>query len=241
MISFDNINIFQVGVGGTGSWLVPYCIKLFKNITDAYAIKNITYYLIDDDIVEPVNIKRQNFDSEDVDRNKAITTLRKYNHVFTKMIPLKLKINIKELRRLFKNLNNENTINIIVGCTDSSECRRDIYTFMIKRRKENIIYIDSGNNLYEGQIITTFNRNIKSTNFGNWQKRVIDFLEKFKDIPPNENEVEPTCELFGNQSLQINSLAATLLYTTIHNILVLNRLPAEELLFSNYGYCTFNI
>lgn len=63
----DIDNHYVIGVGGTGSWLVPKLAKLSKKIT-----------LIDGDTLETKNLDRQLFQTSDIGKNKAVALAAKY-------------------------------------------------------------------------------------------------------------------------------------------------------------------
>ncbi len=60
----DKLNIHFIGAGGTGSYAIPYLVRLLADNEH-----KLTIY--DGDKVEPKNLKRQNFQMSDLDLNKA--------------------------------------------------------------------------------------------------------------------------------------------------------------------------
>lgn len=246
----DNIktlNIIQFGVGGTGSWLVPLIVKFLKNIKNRYGVNlNISYILIDDDIVEERNILRQNFNYDDINRNKAQIMIRRYVPIFDRMFSVRTKIkSTRDLNKLFNNdfndsftyIEKENSLTIIFGCIDNNESRILMYKFL-KRQKFPIVYIDSGNLLYNGQIVTQkFNSNnlfINDKTFKN-----INFLKYFDTT--EENEDTQSCAFFGDQSQSINNIASAILFASFQNLIINDTLPPPVVKFNNTGYCTFDI
>lgn len=76
--------VFIFGAGGTTSWFLP---KLLKIYNDAFnKVPTLRYdlqiVLIDLDQVEPKNLIRQNFISDDVNRNKAEVLSERYNDLY---------------------------------------------------------------------------------------------------------------------------------------------------------------
>lgn len=237
-----SISIIQIGVGGTGSFLIPLNIKLFNNLYNYYNI-NIKYILIDHDIVEPLNIKRQNFEEEQIGRNKALSMCLRYYHIFKYIYPLKRKIiNSKYINDIiYKNIGPtiiDSDLFIIIGCVDNNQTRRYIFKSFDSIKDKQIIYIDSGNSLYDGQVIT-LSRNLNNKDFTDYKKSNIDFLKIFK--LNDEKIVTPSCELFGDQSIQINNMAASLIYTNIQNLLVENKYPPDIIKFNSFGRSYFKI
>lgn len=247
--NFNNINVFQFGAGGTGSWLVEPLSKFLNNINLRDRNLNLNYVLVDDDIVSDENIRRQNFIHEDVGSFKSMA-LKRRCYWFPNLYPHREKL---ETKKKFQNLIynfistnhdrriSDRNLNLIIGCTDSVKFRRNIFSFLKNNFNYPAIYIDSGNNLHNGQILTTvFNIN---------DKNLIKNIERFKNpnlhkfFPKNmeNNDNGQNCAFFGDQSQSINIIAATQIFANIQRILIENLLPASKIDFNSSGYTTFNI
>jgi hypothetical protein len=263
------IVIIQVGCGGTGSWLVPLASKLLNNIKLRLPeTTEVVYKIIDDDTVEERNILRQNFSSWDIGKGKAMSLISRYCYNFKNMISItkrmKVKKDLQELIFLpgddpFINVSDmrQETLVIIIGCVDNNKSRQLINKLAKTINKEllcPIVYIDSGNLLYNGQIVTMshgFNeflikminefepekakqleRQIKS-------RKKINFNKMFAIV--KEEEVQQSCAFFGDQSQAVNSLAATMLFCNLQKILVASEIPPDVITFNSSGYSTFEV
>lgn len=228
-----NLNIFQIGVGGTGSWVVPFLIKFLINIQQRFGERlNVRYTLIDDDIVERRNILRQNFNNEDIGRTKASVMGRRYFMNGLQIVPERLDSKKKMLKLFTNNSNFDNSLNIFLGCADNNKSRRVIYNLLKKDFGHKSIYIDSGNLLHNGQIVTI------SFNFE--KNNTVNFLKMF---PKETDGTEPTqsCAFFGDQSQSINILAAAKMFANIQRILIDGDLPPTVITFNSSGFSSFNI
>ncbi len=249
--NYSNLNIFQFGCGGTGSYLVSPLVKFLNNINDRNRTLDINYYLIDDDTVEQRNIIRQNFYEDDIGRNKATVKQREYCHLFENITTINHCINTKN--KIEKFIGSDPTytrkykyryiyssgLNIIFGCTDNNKSRRIIFNYIKKNSGHDYIYIDSGNNLNNGQITTIiFNEYLKhllnSIRFEN-----INFQKMFP-LKVKE-EVNESCAFFGDQSQSINMMAANLQFINFQKIIVENKMPPNLINFNASGYSSFEI
>lgn len=258
---FRRINIFQIGVGGTGSWLVYPMCKFLNNIQNRYGRDNllINYILVDDDFVEERNTLRQNFEPWEVERSKVMSTVKKYCYAFENLIGIKYRPNTKsKFSNLFygdllEGIRPTNAMTFVFGCVDCNKTRRGLFNYFTKYEKNlAVVYFDSGNDLYHGQITTTvFNLNkrydsgyIDSNDwfwFRNEQKwKQPKFLKMFP-LKIQEGEAEETCAFFGDQSQGVNIQAANLLFLNFQNALIEFRLPPSVINFNASGYSTFQI
>ena len=250
---FSKIVIAQVGCGGTGSWLVPFVSKLANNIKLRTVSDDfINYTIFDDDIVEQRNILRQNFSSWDIGKNKAQALINKNVFEFQD-----IKANVTRVKRYIDILPDNlpavdqlPTLFIILGCCDNNKARQTMFKIsklISKKIKSSVVYIDSGNLLYNGQIIT------KAFNFpqDNQQdlfkkkrekKSKIDFKKMFPiENDENSNIPQQSCAFFGDQSQAINIIAATLMFINLQKILISLELPPEIVIFNSSGYSTFEL
>ena len=109
---------------------------------------------------------------------------------------------------------------------------------VLKFYKPPIVYIDSGNNLYNGQIVTTWFNTEKLEISGKDQEQ-IDFKKMFKKEKQQENN--EGCVFFGDQSQAINTFAATLLFCSIQRIFTEDILPPNIITFNASGYSNYKI
>lgn len=257
------IVVIQVGCGGTGSWLVPLVSKLLNNIKLRLPIEvDVIYKIVDDDTVEQRNILRQNFNEWDIGKGKALSLVSKYCYNFQNMEAIKYRMKTKNdiSRLVFYNPDYEmrtETLVFILGCVDNNKSRQLINRLAKGLNKDfhcPVVYIDSGNLLYNGQIVTLsygFNEFVIN-NLSNEDQEAATALFKqikkrkkinFNKMFPVIEEEGPTvsCAFFGDQSQSINSLAATLLFGNIQKILVSSEIPPEIITFNSSGYSTFEV
>jgi molybdopterin/thiamine biosynthesis adenylyltransferase len=254
--SIKFLNIVQIGCGGTGSWLAPHLLKFLSNINQIYNEERtnvyIEYNLIDNDIVDVRNILRQNFDYEDILEYKVnsiskrfINLLSNFNtHIirietFKEFKKILIKSQIRNLHE-FITLDEKNNLIIIFGCTDNIKTRTNIFKWC-KKIPNPIIYLDSGNELDSGQIISqTFNlEKIEYLdkplfeNYEKYKKQKDNFLKLFKE---RKDSINQSCAYFGDQSQSINNLAAAYLFTIFQNLIINNKLPQYNIFFNLNGY-----
>jgi len=148
-------SITVVGVGGTGSWLIPPLSK-FMNSNDEVNVISI----FDHDAIEYKNIIRQNFSLYDIGAMKAKCIAKRYTteNVTVRGNPVKA-YNINS----YGEFANETT-EIIIGCVDSISGRKEILNECREKAEldKNVIYIDAGNSQISGNIhIALFIRDIE--------------------------------------------------------------------------------
>lgn len=247
------INIFQIGVGGTGSWLVYPLCKFLNNIYQRFANQGllINYILVDDDIVEERNILRQNFESYDVGRSKVQSTIRKYCGVFP-LTGFRYRPTTKpKFEKLFYGsmtaaINPRYSVTFVFGCVDDNKARRGLFNYFKKHGTGYpIVYFDSGNDLYHGQIVTTafdiFDKEIEFSYFKNGRKfNQPKFLSMFP-VKVQEGETEESCAFFGDQSQGINIQAANLLFLNFQQAIIHRQLPPPVINFNSAGFSTFQL
>lgn len=226
-----NINVVQIGIGGTGSYLVPPLSKFIRSLikTGSYKIK---YTLIDGDTVEEKNIYRQNFDYDDIDYNKAEIMANKYNISDSFIISIDCIIEPKYQNILDKILS-DSEMNIIIGCVDNVKARVNIAEMLLNFLKKNNVktfYIDSGNFISNGQIYV-FDYSI------NTAKEILDKVESIFIDDENALNMDsaPSCADNGDQSIMCNFQAANILYNIITEILVDKTTTVKKITFMRYS------
>jgi hypothetical protein len=265
------IVVLQVGCGGTGSWLVPLASKLLNNIKRRLPVEvNVTYLIVDDDIVEERNILRQNFSDWDIGKGKAMALTSKYCYNFENMraITHRLKSKTDFEKLVFDPVDNHldgtnyfdvrrETLVIVLGCVDNNSSRH-LIDRLTKSFNKNflspVIYLDSGNLLYNGQIVAQsygFNEFLIDRLSNHNQDDSMALFKQvknrkkinFKKMFPLEEktEVQQSCAFFGDQSQAVNSMAANLLFCNLQKILVNSEIPPAITTFNSAGYSTFEV
>lgn len=254
---FKKIQVFQIGCGGIGSWIVIPIFKLLseytrvvnENNTSEFDVTTVDYKLFDDDIVELQNIKRQNFLKTALYGYKTTsigkflsfnntdphfrfqTTTTKINNIHT----------LNNVIRNFWSYNQDKRLNIFIGCVDNVKTR-----YIIEKLLTNIndnhnctipsIYIDGGNEVHYGQVITNlYNFEICPNIFLDQDKsKRIDLSSIFpeKDKRNNQNQ---GCAVFGAQTLGINHMVGSQILIKLQSILIDRLITPNHLHFSTSG------
>lgn len=252
---FNNIKLIQIGCGGTGSWLVPLVSKLANNIQLHIPANRcrINYTLVDFDNVENRNIIRQNFTNWDIGKNKAQSLMNRYCFEFANINVISVKITkLSDLKKLtndsFEEQDQElKNLIILFGCGDNNSVRHLLFNFSKKISKienNSVLYIDSGNLLYHGQIVTHVFNYPEDPQQNLWPKKKKKKALDFKKMFPIENDnyqSEQSCAFFGDQSQAINAMAASLIFINLQKLLIMNEIPPELISFNSSGYSTFEV
>ncbi len=275
---FKKITIFQFGVGGTGSWLIPSMVKFLRNMKLRFNNEQLTikYVMIDDDIVEQRNTLRQNFEDYDVGRKKVTALARKFMPTFNDITYYDKRPSTRgQMKKIFDDKVQgvshitPDSIVFVFGCVDDNKPRRVLFNMLEKvdiiRNGQQIpvIYFDSGNNLHNGQIVTS------TFNLGRlYQSQIDNEVDPDRDVDPEEKEynsfknenrfenpeflkmfpskVDPdeenqSCAFFGDQSQTINTLAAGLLFAHFQKAIINDLIPPPVVQFNSSGMSTFQL
>lgn len=218
------IVINQIGCGGVGSWFYPLAIK-----TCSLFVKEkpclIDYHLIDFDIVEERNCNRQNFEMCNVNTYKCDALVEKHikyiNNSRIKVISTLDSVEAFQmidkrdscrLSSLNANSSITKTTIIFIGAVDNINAREQIMNVISNtiRPTNDIFYIDGGNEKTFGQV---FSSHIKTP---------VDLVNiKSYFSPDNIAKSEQSCAFFGDQSIAINNLIASIMFSKFVEILTL--------------------
>jgi hypothetical protein len=221
---------------------------LRQNFTEWDILKPKAQALINRGCIEYEHIRAKNIRLET--KLKFTKILNEYHKETIDLEGLSNDLNTGELIESLRSLY------IILGCVDNNKSRRMIYSTLKTMTSLNIdifrsvdqakwqlkcpissIYIDSGNNIYNGQIVTTW-FNLDQFDLKNKNQKPINFLQMFK---LTEEETTQSCAFFGDQSQSINNLAASLIFCNLQNIIVNDTLPPNLIEFSGVGWAKINI
>ena len=158
------INFYQVGAGGTGSFLAPALVRLMLALESTGQPCTLT--IIDFDTVEEKNIPRQNFVAPEIAFNKAEVLASRYSLAFG--------VSIKAIANYFHGNMLDftyNSLNVIIGCVDSATGRKEIAEAMGKWSNDDYSsrfwWLDCGNfgnGMSSGQVL------LGSTNHFDWKQ-----------------------------------------------------------------------
>lgn len=208
-----------IGAGGTGGYVIPQLTRMVS-IANSETLKQVpdTITLIDKDIVETKNLKRQNFISEDLGKNKAEIMQYRYGMGFNfdiKSIPAYIETP-SMLADLMHSLSTPDSVIVLVDCTDNNKTRIlmhhaiDIFNNN-QTRNLGVYFISSGNEEMHGQVsfsaklVTTRLAKIKDDNIKNKKKSSLEDIDKlsfFESLDSSEIfDIPDICELFPNMEI----------------------------------------
>lgn len=214
-VPYSNFSILQVGCGGTGGYLVPKLARLLMTL-GKFREGERGYNLVDFDIVEEINLYRQNFVKSDLGLNKAEVLAQRYgSHFGVPIGSAKLKVeSAKDLEELFPEISD--SCRVLIGCVDNNSARK-LMQEVFENSKVPIIYIDSGNGKFTGQIVVGYKTD----------EIVLEAVGTVYPESMEEAEIEAprNCALNAlenPQNIGANDMAATLIFSVL-NILLTKR------------------
>ena len=227
------VKIVMIGAGGTGGHIAPHLYRLL------YALERpVKFIVCDGDIVEEKNLVRQNFTEADLGLNKARVVAERYSSVFgleTSYVPdfIESAEKLEELTKpdvLRVSEYSGKTVTelvILIGAVDNNRSRQLCHEVFLKA--ENLVYIDSGNGEYTGQVVCGIRRNRKT-----YYKPVgalYPDLAQPDDLFPSEVSCADA-SVSAPQTIVANLMAATAVVTMIYNILVVGSSTVQQATFS---------
>ena len=229
-----------LGAGGTGAHIAPHLYRLL------YALERpVKFIICDGDKVEPKNLVRQNFTEADLGENKARVIAERYSDVFgleTSYIPRFIEDagQLEELLRpeVFRHYvygSEPNTgrwvtnseLVILIGAVDNNKSRKLCHEVFLRAR--DLVYIDSGNGEYTGQIVCGIRRAGKTV------YKPVGMLYPEVSTPEDLFPTEVSCaeaSVSAPQTIVANLMAATAVVTMIYNILVIGCNTVQQTTFS---------
>lgn len=233
------VKVVMLGAGGTGAHIAPHLYRLL------YALERpVKFIICDGDKVEPKNLVRQNFTQADLGENKARVIAERYSDVFgleTSYIPrfienagqLEELLRPKVFREFYRNTQtggkwvSESELVILIGAVDNNKSRKLCHEVFLRAR--DLIYIDSGNGEYTGQIVCGIRRAGKTI------YKPVGMLYPEVNSPEDLFPTEVSCaeaSVSAPQTIVANLMAATAVVTMIYNILVMGRNTVQQTTFS---------
>lgn len=215
--------IYVVGCGGTGAYIVSHLTRLISTIENK---PNLT--LVDNDLVELKNLKRQHFISNDIGKNKALALAERYSNAFG------IEINViqneikdgKQLQDAGRNV-------LLIGCVDNNASRKVFYDWFIKKAYNTKFWIDCGNEERSGQVICGVNNsrnltyNLPRLGSETWDG-IVDLpccAEVYPEILNSDSQFNSdlSCAdraISAPQNMQTNVTAATIALNYIQKIIL---------------------
>ncbi len=226
------VKIIMLGAGGTGSYIAMHLYRL------AHCLERpVRIIIADGDSVEEKNLVRQHFTRADLGKNKAQILAERYATAFgmkAEYIPdfIEDREHLQKLitpdcvrmPRLYIGLPE---MVILIGAVDNNKSRRLCNEVFYSEK--DIIYIDSGNGEFSGQIVCGIRRNGK-TMYKPVGQIYPDVLEDTDKFPSELSCAEASVS--APQTIAANMTAATIVVTMLYNILALGDIRVKMAPFS---------
>ncbi len=224
------VQILIIGAGGTGGYVIPQLYRI------AYASKRKCRVIIaDGDIVEEKNLIRQNFSSNDIGENKAAVLAERYAEVFgieTEYIPDFIESE-KQLYDLLYIPHNRygsepQPISILIGAVDNNRSR--IMCNNVFNKLDDIVYIDSGNGDFTGQVVcgAKMGGRVVSKPVAGVYPDILSDVEKFPSkLSCAERNVS------APQTIAANIFASTAITSMLYYLLIEGNLRNTRIAFSS--------
>ena len=215
------VKIVMLGAGGTGGHIAPHLYRLL------YALERpVRFIICDGDIVEEKNLVRQNFTPADLGENKAKVLAERYSSVFgmeTEYVPEFIESGERLLSMLrartfptgpYWHSPTVKELVILIGAVDNNKSRKLCHEVFYKL--DDLIYIDSGNGKYTGQVVCGVRRNGRTIrkSIGGVHPEML----KDTDLFPSEISCAEAAQE-DPQSIVANVTAATAVLIMVYNIL----------------------
>ena len=227
------VKIIVIGAGGTGGYVIPHLYRLAYS-----AYRNIRIIICDGDVVEKKNLIRQNFIAQDIGQNKAKVIAERYSAAFgieCEYIPdfIESEEKMRELTTpdFFARPHSgvpEGQKVILLGCVDNNKSRQLCHK-MFKEQKD-LIYIDSGNEEYIGQIVCGIKQNGRTIqkSIGTLYPDVLKEEDKFpSELSCAERAVS------APQTVTANIMASTAMLCFVYDLLMSGELNTKYVTFSS--------
>lgn len=214
------VKIVMLGAGGTGGYVAPYVFRLLHILN-----RPARFVICDGDIVEPKNLDRQNFAPADLGENKARVLAERYAavlgmeteyvpHFIEKLSDLMELLDPKDWQVSPHSYRKIKEMVILLGCVDNNKTRKLCHQAFLQ--SENLIYIDSGNGTFNGQVVCGVRRNGRTArrSIGGIHPELLKGTDKF----PSELSCTEAAQE-DPQSIVANVTAATAVLIMVYNIL----------------------
>ncbi len=228
------VKIIQLGAGGTGGHIAPHLYRLLYSLD-----RPVRYIICDGDVVEEKNLVRQNFTPADLGENKARVLAERYSTVFgleTEYVPsfIETEERLKELLtprvwHIGSYYSNKQIVEMVIllGAVDNNRSRQLCHRVFYQAKE--LIYIDSGNGEYTGQVVCGVRRSGK-TYYPPIGAVYPDVLEETDKFPTELSCAEASVS--APQSIAANITAATAVVDMVYNILAVGDSTVRKTTFS---------
>ena len=224
------VSVLVIGAGGTGGYIIPHLYRI------AYATKRKYRIVIaDGDIVEKKNLIRQNFSNYDIGSNKAEAMAERYSDVFgieTEYVPEYIEDEDMLCDLLMPKLTSQEMtkkpLYIIIGAVDNNRSR--VMCHNVFNKLNDVIYIDSGNGEYTGQVVCGIKEDGKviSLPVAEIYPDILVDTEKFpSELSCAERSVS------APQSIAANLFASMAVSAMLYYLLAIGELETTRIAFSS--------
>lgn len=214
------VKVVMLGAGGTGGYVAPYLFRLLHMLD-----RPARFIICDGDLVEAKNLDRQNFVEADLGENKARVLSERYSAVLgmeTEYVPNFIET-LPELMTLIEPGEWETDgyprrkvreMVLLLGCVDNNRTRQLCHEAF--KKSLDLIYIDSGNGSYTGQVVCGVRKNGRTVRrpIGGVHPEMLKVIDRF----PSELSCAEAAQA-DPQSIVANVTAATAVLTMVYNIL----------------------
>jgi len=227
------VKIIMLGAGGTGGHIAPHLYRLLHTLD-----RPVKVVIADGDIVEEKNLVRQNFISADLGKNKAQVLAERYATAFgmeIKYIPDFIECGDMLSEHIRPDIYSSSPYSyqrqeglvVLIGAVDNNRSRQLCH--QVFKQADNLIYIDSGNGEYTGQVVCGIKRSGRTyyKPIGDIYPDILSDTDKF---PTQLSCAEAAVS--APQSIVANIMAATAVISYIYNILVLGNIDVRSVTFS---------
>ncbi len=181
-----------VGVGGTGSLVARDLPKIIMDSGSKMVV-------IDGDVVEEKNMKRQAYQSHDIGDNKAIALSRKINTFYGDICEaIDGYVTKNEIVELLKS-KYKGCPPVLIGCVDNDNTR--VLLEQTFQQLPECVYIDSANSEYDGNVYVALKYHTGKTE-GKLRSQTYQLKD---DVHPTEKNCEEQAAA-GNMQYMITNL-----------------------------------
>ena len=230
------VKIVMLGAGGTGGHIAPHLSRLLYSLD-----RPVRFILCDGDVVEEKNLVRQNFTPADLGENKARVLAERYSAVFgleTEYLPSfvedegQLRTLLTPEYHLMRQAGHAYGVRvpeqaILIGAVDNNKSRQLCHRVFYQAKE--LIYIDSGNGEFTGQVVCGIRRGGK-TYYPPIGMVYPDVLVETDKFPTELSCAEASVS--APQSMAANITAATAVVDMIYNILATGSSTVRKVTFS---------
>lgn len=226
-----HIRIMVVGCGGTGGYLIPNLARLIASQTE----RTLELTLLDGDVVERKNLKRQNFIAADLGKPKAQVLAERYSAALGITIGYKNSyLKDPSILEELSDPSHRMGTTIVMGCVDNHRTRQIIAQWF--RKHPGRFWIDAGNEEMHGQVVCGFHYYPYRSDFSTFALPCVADL--FEEIDADNKAMfndELSCAeraIENPQNIATNILAANYLLSFAQQVIMGKPLSAHGIFFS---------